>query len=58
MDLISIKRKYRNIRNIIIVVFIAIMLILIGVIIREKHLDVKYEKIYLSYKKLIEQSEN
>ena len=58
MDLISIKRKYRNIRNIIIVVFVAIMLILIGVIIREKHLDVKYEKIYLSYKKLIEQSEN
>lgn len=58
MDLISIKRKYRNIRNIIIVVFIAIMLILIGIIIREKHLDVKYEKIYLSYKKLIEQSEN
>lgn len=58
MDLISIKRKYRNIRNIIIVVFIAIMLILIGVIIREKHLNVKYEKIYLSYKKLIEQSEN
>lgn len=58
MDLISIKRKYRNIRNIIIVVFVATMLILIGVIIREKHLDVKYEKIYLSYKKLIEQSEN
>lgn len=58
MDLISIKRKYRNIRNIIIVVFIAIMLILIGVIIREKHLNIKYEKIYLSYKKLIEQSEN
>jgi len=54
MDLISIKRKYRNKRNTIISVFLLIMLVILLIIIREKCLDIKYEKIYLSYVQLIE----
>lgn len=56
MDLISIKRKYRNIRNIIIAVFLLIIFIIILIILREKHLSIKREKFYLSYEKLIEQA--
>ena len=56
MDLISIKRKYRNKRNTIISIFLLVMLILLLIIVREKCLNIRYEKIYLSYKKLIEQA--
>ena len=56
MDLISIKRKYRNKRNTIISVFLSIMLVILLIIIREKWLDIKYEKIYLSYVELIEKA--
>ena len=56
MDLISIKRKYRNKRNTIISVFLLVMLVILLIIIREKWLDIKYEKIYLSYVELIEKA--
>lgn len=56
MDLISIKRKYRNIRNTIIAVFVLIIFIILLIILREKYLKLKHEKIYLSYENLIEQA--
>ena len=56
MDLISIKRKYRNKRNIIITIFLSVILLVLLIIIREKCLNIKFEKIYLSYIKLIEQA--
>ena len=46
MDLVSIKRKYRNRRNLIIAVFLLIILIILLIVVREKHLDIKNEKIY------------
>ena len=57
MDLISIKRKYRNKRNIIISIFLSLILLILLIIIIEKFLNIKYEKIYLSYLKLIEQAQ-
>lgn len=56
MDLISIKRKYRNIRNTIIAVFVLIIFIILLIILREKYLKLKHEKIYLSYENLVEQA--
>lgn len=56
MDLISIKRKYRNIRNTIVAVFVLIIFIILLIILREKYLKLKHEKIYLSYENLIEQA--
>lgn len=56
MDLISIKRKYRNKRNTIISIFLSVIFIILLIIVREKYLNIKYEKIYLSYLKLIEQA--
>lgn len=56
MDLISIKRKYRNIRNTIIAVFVLMIFIILLIILREKYLNIKHEKIYLSYGNLIEQA--
>ena len=56
MDLISIKRKYRNKRNTIISIFLLIILLVLLIIVREKCLNIRYEKIYLSYIKLIEQA--
>lgn len=56
MDLISIKRKYRNIRNTIIAVFVLIILLILLIILREKYLNIKHEKIYLSYENLIGQA--
>ena len=56
MDLISIKRKYRNKRNTIISIFLSVILLVLLLIVREKCLNIKYEKIYLSYIKLIEQA--
>jgi len=54
MDLVSIKRKYRNRRNLIIAAFLIIIFIILLIIIRETHLDIKYENIFHSYTNLIE----
>lgn len=56
MDLVSIKRKYRNIRNTIIAVFILIIFVLLIIILREKCQTLKNKKIYLSYETLVEQA--
>lgn len=56
MDLISVKRKYRNRRNTIIAIFILTIFIIALLIIREKYLNIKYENIYLSYIKIIDQA--
>lgn len=56
MDLVSIKRKYRNRRNLIIAAFLLIIFIILLIIIRETHLDIKYENIFHSYTNLIEQA--
>lgn len=56
MDLISIKRKYRNRRNIVIALFLIVMLVLTIVIIQEIQQNSLNEKIYLSYCKQYEQA--
>ena len=56
MDLVSIKRKYRNRRKLIIAAFLLIIFIILLIIIRELHLDIKYENIFHSYTNLIEQA--
>ena len=55
MDLISVSRKYKNIKNaIIITAFIALTIILV-IIIKETNQNKKYKKIYTSYEKQISQ---
>ena len=54
MDLISIRRKYKNIKNIIIVVFLLILVIISELIIKEINKKVIYKKIYSSYEEQIE----
>lgn len=56
MDLISIKRKYRNIRNIIIAIFLLIVAIVIFIISREIYIIKTKNDIYKSYLKQIEQA--
>lgn len=56
MDLVSIKRKYRNRRNTIIGIFLLMVSIILMLYLRELYLDVLYEKIYWSYVQLIEQA--
>lgn len=56
MDLVSIKRKYRNRRNLIIAAFLLTIFIILLIIVRESHLDIKYENIFHSYTNLIEQA--
>ena len=56
MDLISIRRKYRNIRITIIGIFFVALCIIFFVLIREINKEVKYEKIYISYSKQSEQA--
>lgn len=56
MDLVSIKRKYRNRRNLIIAAFLLTIFIILLIFIRELHLDIKYENIFHSYTNLIEQA--
>ena len=56
MDLISIRRKYRNRRNLIIALFLIVMVVLSIVIIQEKRQSSLNEKIYLSYYKQYEQA--
>lgn len=55
MDLISIRRKYRNIRNIIITIFILVIVIIFGLIIKEVNERSKYQKIYTSYENQIKE---
>lgn len=56
MDLISIKRKYKNIRNTIIAIFLIIIIIILFIIFRENYLNKLYEKIHISYENQIEQA--
>ena len=56
MDLISIRRKYRNIRNIIIGIFLLIISFIVIIFFREIYLKAMHEKIYWSYIELIEQA--
>lgn len=55
MDLISIKRKYRNIRNIIIAIFLIVLTIVLIIMIKEIYRQILLEKIYISYSKQYEQ---
>lgn len=55
MDLISIRRKYRNIRNIIIAIFILVLVIIFGLIIKELNRKAKYQKVYTAYENQINQ---
>ena len=55
MDLISIRRKYRNIRNIMIVICILILVIIFGIVIKELNKKSKYQKVYTSYENQIKQ---
>ena len=55
MDLISIRRKYRNIRNIIIAIFILIMAIIFILMIKEINKKSKYQKVYTAYENQIKQ---
>ena len=56
MDLISIRRKYRNKRNAIMTVFLLLIFIILLMIMREKWLDIRYNNTHLSYLELIEQA--
>ena len=56
MDLISIKRKYKNIRNTIISIFLITVGIILLLVFREKYKDKLFEKIHISYEKQIEQA--
>ena len=55
MDLISIRRKYRNIRNIIIAIFLIVLTIVLVIMIYEIYRQVLLEKVYISYSKQYEQ---
>ena len=55
MDLISIRRKYRNIRNIIIAICIRVLVIIFGLVIKELNKKSKYQKVYTSYENQIKQ---
>ena len=56
MDLISIRRKYRNIRNTIIIVFLLVLAIIVVIMIRENNQNKTFQKIYSSYERQIEQA--
>ena len=56
MDLISIRRKYSNIRNTIIIVFLLVLAIIVLIMIRETNKKRTFQKIYMSYEKQIEQA--
>ena len=58
MDLISIRRKYRNIRNIIIAISITILSIIIIIIFNRISENRRFEKVYTLYKELIQQANN
>ena len=50
MDLISIRRKYRNIKNIIFVAFFIVLISILIILINEIYKQTLFEKIYISYK--------
>lgn len=56
MDLISIRRKYINIRNTIMTAFLLVLAIVFGIIIKEINQNKTYDKIYSSYEKQINQA--
>ena len=49
MDLISVRRKYRNIRNIIIIAFLITLCIILALIAKEMHRKIISKEIYKSY---------
>ena len=49
MDLISIRRKYKNIRNIIIAICILVLVIIFGLVIKELNKKSKYLLIIVLY---------
>lgn len=56
MDLISIRRKYKNIRNTIIIAFLVVQCIILALLIKEIYIRTLNEKIYISYSKQYEQA--
>ena len=57
MDLISIRRKYKNIRNTVIAIFLVVLFITLYILIHEMYKSILSEKIYVSYSKQCEQAE-
>lgn len=57
MDLVSIKRKYRNIRNIILVIFLIVIVIGVIIVIKEVERDRISQKVYESTLKLCENAQ-
>ena len=55
MDLISIRRKYKNIRNIIIAICILVLVIIFGLVIKELNKKSKYKNVYTTYENQIKQ---
>ncbi len=55
MDLVSINRKYKNIRNTIITSVFLVLIIIFVIMIKEIKQNKKYEKIYKSYENQMEQ---
>ena len=49
MDLISIRRKYNNIRNIIIISFILVVCVILILTIKEVNKNKAEENVFLSY---------
>lgn len=56
MDLISIKRKYRNIRNTIIAVSIIVLSIILIIIFNGISANRRFEKVYALYENLVQQA--
>lgn len=56
MDLISIRRKYKNIRNIIIVIFSIVLCLVFILVINEIYQKKLREKVFISYLKQYEQA--
>lgn len=57
MDLISIERKYKNKRNIIITIFSIVVIIIVGLVIKENYRKSEFNNHYLAYKEQAEQAQ-
>ncbi len=57
MDLISIERKYKNKRNIIISIFFIVVIIIVGLVIKENYRKSEFNNHYLAYKEQAEQAQ-
>ena len=57
MDLISIERKYKNKRNIIIAIFFILVIIIVGLVIKENYRKSEFNNHYLAYKEQAEQAQ-